>query len=250
MMEDICYKKNYITEAIARIDFLNPIKKINNDLSIKFIERIKEHFPIAESKEITKRNVHFKEAEIVTSEIKIIEWTFWNKARNRKILLLEDHLSLLQIEYNTYEDFFEEFKMILEALSEINQDVGFKRFGMRYVNTIRLTEGNPLDWHKYIIKDLIASINIPKDKKNISRTFHTLELNYEEFKMRFNFGIHNPDYPASVKKRIFILDMDVYNVGIQNKEDIILSFPNFHMKIQEFFEYSITDKFRKILNNE
>ena len=71
------------------------------------------------------------------------------------------------------------------------------------------------------------------------------------YNLRFNFGIHNPDYPAIIKQKVFILDIDVYHNGIQNKEDIISNSKVFHDKIQEFFEFSITEEFRsKYLNNE
>ena len=44
--------------------------------------------------------------------------------------------------------------------------------------------------------------------------------------------------------------MDAYHNGLQNKEDVISSLPEFHSKIQELFEFSIKDGLReKYLNN-
>ena len=62
--------------------------------------------------------------------------------------------------------------------------------------------------------------------------------------------MHNPDYPAQIKKKIFILDMDVYFNGILNKSDILDHFPKFHSSIQDLFEDSITDAYRRILDGK
>jgi len=249
-MKDICYKKNFITEAISKVEFLNPIKDLNKSLPKKFSEDIKNLFPIAESRTITNNLVNIDKDEIKRKSEELTEWIFWDKQRKRKITLSKNVLMLVQNEYSTYEDFSDEFLTSLNSICSIYNDLIIRRYGVRYINNIKLREENPLEWSEYINPDLIASINIPMDRERISRTFHNLEMKYEEFNLRFNFGIHNPDYPAVVKQKVFILDMDAYHSGVQNKSDIEDYLPKFHGKIQEFFEFSITSAFReKHLNN-
>ena len=250
-MKEICYGKNFISEAISKVEFLTPIVELSDSLPKEFSDSIKDSFPIAESKEITNNVVELTDKGAVNKVAeKSTEWTFWNKERNKKILLSNNSILLVQNVYNTYNEFENEFMIAFKSICKIFPDLTFKRYGMRFINNIKIDEKNPLDWGEYINENLIASINIPKDKENISRTFHTLEMNYDVFNLRFNFGIHNPDYPAIIKQKVFILDLDVYHYGIQNSEEIINSMNIFHAKIQEFFEFSITPKFRnKYLNN-
>ena len=249
-MENICYKKNFITEAIAKVEFLNPIIELDQTLPKEFSDSIVNLFPIAELKEISNNNVTITNSGVQNNIDKGIEWSFWNKDRSKRISLSKNVLLLVQNRYASYDNFADEFLTAFNALCSIYKDLIFRRFGLRYVNNIKLAESETLNWDNYINDKLTASINIPDDSSHISRTFHNLEMNYENFNLRFNFGIHNPDYPAIIKQKVFILDMDAYHNGLQNKEDVISSLPEFHSKIQELFEFSIKDGLReKYLNN-
>jgi uncharacterized protein (TIGR04255 family) len=249
-MEKICYKQNFITEAIAKVDFLSPLTELSMKIPKAFCDQISKHFPIAESNEITSKTVSFHIDKVEQGEQKAVEWVFWNKTRDRRLSLGQNALALIQSKYSTFDDFSAEFYTALKGLYAISDDIVLSRFGVRYINNITVDEPKPLEWGDYINSSLLASISIPKDKDKITRTFHNLEMNYESFNMRFNFGIHNPDYPAIVKRKSFILDMDAYSTGIQTKEDVKKSLPLFHEKIQEFFEYSIEEGLRtKYLND-
>jgi uncharacterized protein (TIGR04255 family) len=58
--------------------------------------------------------------------------------------------------------------------------------------------------------------------------------------------MHNPDYPAPIKKKTFILDYDAYTSGILGKDELDIYISQFHLAIQKLFEGSITEKFRTI----
>ena len=141
--------------------------------------------------------------------------------------------------------------MAFNVLTNIYPKVTYKRFGVRYINNLTINEPNPLKWDEYIDDKLLASIYIPEEQSKISRTFHNLEMNYDDYNLRFNFGIYNPDYPARIKQKGFILDLDAYNSSIQTKDEIITILPVLHQKIQMFFESSIKEEFKnKYLNHE
>jgi len=92
-----------------------------------------------------------------------------------------------------------------------------ERLGLRYVNNINLDEINPLNWKKYINSNLTSSLKFVKDRNLISRAFHNLELKYEDMNIRFQYGLHNPDYPSIIKEKEFILDYDAY---LSREQDI------------------------------
>lgn len=244
-MEHICYKKNFITEAICKIDFLNSIEALNDNLPKEFSDAVKVYFPIAELRIVTNNNVVISGNDVKNIQENIKEWNFWNKDRTRRVALTKTSLSLAQMKYTTFAEFKNEFLTAFNSLCCIYKDLIINRFGVRYINNIRVLESDPLNWDDYIAPQLIASISIPKDKDKISRSFHNLEMNYDTYNLRFNYGIHNPDYPAIIKQKVFILDIDVYQAGIQTKEDVFENLPIFQSKIQEFFETSITEKFRE-----
>ena len=99
-------------------------------------------------------------------------------------------------------------------------------------------------------KNLLCSFRFYKGAGIVSRVFHNVEYSFDDFNLRYQFGMHNPDYPAPIKKKSFILDLDAYYQGIQDKDEIQKNLDKYHDKIQEVFELSITDKLRTILNEK
>ena len=157
---------------------------------------------------------------------------------------------IVYLKYDKFDSFTEDFESILTSLYKFKNDIQIKRFGLRYINNISNVPGNPLEWEHLINANLLSILNIPREKKHIARAFHSLELNCGDYNVRFQYGIHNPDFPAPIKKKEFILDFDAYYGGIMSKADIEDFFPKFHLSIQELFEDSITEDYRKVLNNE
>jgi len=61
--------------------------------------------------------------------------------------------------------------------------------------------------------------------------------------------MHNPDFPAPIKKKIFILDYDAYYDGFVERTEVETRLTLFHDKIQDLFEWSIQPKLREIMKN-
>ena len=70
-------------------------------------------------------------------------------------------------------------------------------------------------------------------------------MNYGDFMLRFQYGISNPDYPAPNKKQIFILDTDVYSVGLYSIADVTDVVNQYHEVAKDWFERAIKDNLRK-----
>ena len=72
----------------------------------------------------------------------------------------------------------------------------------------------------------------------------SIEMNYTDCMLRFQYGIFNSDYPAPNKKREFILDTDVYSVGLYTMEEIADQIDAFHDRAKNWFEQSIKQPLR------
>ena len=247
-MEEICYKSNPITEAIARVDFLNPIVELGQQVPKEIGSIIKQKFPIVEPKEVISQELRIGETKEIT-ESKTTEWTFFNKDRTKRLSITDTHMLVVHNVYETYEKFYDDFNKIFDALYDSFKGIQIKRFGVRYINNISIDEDDPFNWRKYLNPKLFSALDIPENKKTISRSFHTLQLNLKDYYMRFQFGMHNPDFPAPIKKKIFVLDIDAFFAGLLDKDDVYDNFSKFHTSIQSLFEKSITEQYRKKLNN-
>lgn len=132
-MEEICYRKNFTTEAISKIEFLNLIYVLNKSLHKKFSDDIKVLFPITESRTITNNIVYIKYDRVKKKTEEITECNIWDKQRNRRITLSKNVLMLVQNEYSAYKDFSNEFLVSLNSIHSIYNNLIIKRFGVRYI---------------------------------------------------------------------------------------------------------------------
>jgi len=60
--------------------------------------------------------------------------------------------------------------------------------------------------------------------------------------------MHNPEYPAPIRRRIFVLDFDAFSQGLLEQNEIESRLGRFHSLIQQVFERSILDGLRQQLN--
>jgi uncharacterized protein (TIGR04255 family) len=126
-------------------------------------------------------------------------------------------------------------------------DFDVSRFGLRYFNNIELTDPRLTDWDAYLDKNLLSIFNLADDRTKISRAFHNLELNFGDMNLTFLYGMHNPDYPAPIKQKTFVLDFDAYILKSQDKDEVVSNLEVMHERIQSMFEKNITEQLREIM---
>lgn len=245
----IKYKKNYLSQVIVRVDFLSPINSINRELPADLSLVIKDFFPISEPQEMLEIGLQFGKDE-KEKQIKIMMWKFLGKERDKELYIDEKSMFIVFKIYKSFEDLTTPFIRIVDSLFNTFKEIQIRRMGLRYVNKIDISEKYPFNWRPYLNKELLSSFNIPEDKTKIARILNLLELNYGNFNLRFSFGMHNPDFPAPIKKKIYIIDYDAYYEGFLKKEEISEKLYVFHSEIIKNFENSITDKLRKKMNDE
>ena len=243
----ICYKRNFLKEVIARIDFINPIKSLEKEIPKKITRSIKENFPIVEPRKAIAQELQISPRSFSHKSQEFIEWNFHGKNKDKTLTISQNSIFVSYKKYESYENLKNEYLEIVNTIAEIYDDIQARRAGLRYINEIIL-DGDPFIWEDYLNNKILCLLSFYDNKKEISRIFNVIEFNYDIFNLRYQFGMHNPDFPAPIKQKRFILDMDAYNEGILDISEVTRLIDDFHSNIQELFEYSITDKLREILN--
>jgi uncharacterized protein (TIGR04255 family) len=246
MTDQICYKKNFIAAVIARIDFVSPISSLEKTIPQNIIRCIRNIFPIQEPNVKNILNVD----DISGNQKNVIntEWTFHGKNREKSFTLTPNSFFTQYNTYNSYEEFSKEFLDISSnILLEFQDTADIGRLGLRYVNNI-LFDGDPLDWYKYINNNFLTLINFKNSENNLTRIFQTMEYDFDDYNLKFRFGLPNPDFPSKIKQKIYVLDYDAYYMGAIDNSTLGTTLEKYHSCIQEFFEASITDELRKEMN--
>lgn len=244
------YKNNFLTNVIVRVDFPNPlnIESLPPDLT----KVILKYFPISEAKKFIELSSEFKvvpkaKFEFETGE-ETTQWNYYGKNREKRLVLQNSYLSITYIRsYKRYDDLKSELLNIIDELFEVFSDIQINRLGLRYINEISFDETNFFDWKKYLNNNLLSIFNISENKDTIVRGLNNLVLNYGTMILNFHYGMHNPDYPSPIRKKIFVLDYDAYYTGLQDLKDIESNLFTCHEEIKILFEENIEDGLRDVM---
>jgi uncharacterized protein (TIGR04255 family) len=248
--DDIKYSTNYLKEVICRIDFASPLSdnKIFNESVIKTIEK---HFSIPDMDRILNMGkINIETENPAFNVTSFIEKNFFNDNKTKKCSLCSQHLSINIFNYRSFEELFEILNDILDVLYRVDSSICLKRFGLRYINDYQFSGEKKLySFTKYFNTKLLSSYNFLEyleDNIFPSRAINLQEFICKDLRLKFQFGMYNPDYPAIIKKKHFVLDYDCYFNGIiDNKSEIISKLISSHESIQYLFELSISKKLRE-----
>lgn len=234
------YERNYLSKVIARIDFASLVPQLGQEgLAKQVATHALQHFPIADHEDRISVTL---DATGTSKQIQRIS-TFYGRSREKKLAIAPDHFYVEARQYRNYRTFREEFLSLTDVLMNY-YGLEAKRFGLRYINTIEPGGQRPTAWRMYIDNHLLSSLRFLPNRENLARAFHTLAINRGEWMLVFKYGLYNPDYPAVIRKKQFILDYDAYCEGLIASADIERYMDEFHSGIVEFFELSITDRLR------
>lgn len=243
-LDKICYKHTPIKKVIFRIDFLAKVPELNDSLPSEITDVIKTSFPIAEPKNVVARTLQISNTNVLDQNTNIKEWHFHTAERNATLIIKEDSFAILINNYISFENINQVLSETIDVFFNHYKGLLSRRIGLRYINEIAIEEENPFDWNEYINPNLTSIFNVTENPKNIIRAFHNLEIKIDEIMLKFQYGMINPDYPALIKKKIFILDLDASFTGILKHHEIDSFIKKQHLVIQNQFEYSITQKLR------
>lgn len=242
--EDIHYKKNYLTNVVCRLDFPS-ILEISTHIPDTFQNMIKEEFPHFESKMMVKYSTFLNKDEKIDKRQEMPSYYFLNNEKDKVVNLSQDSLTIEFFKYNNFDEFMDIVKKIISSFIAIYKPGNFNRLGLRYVNQIILDKGNPLIWKEYINNSLIHIIeNFLNRDNHISRAMSQIVLTYDDYKINFNYGIFNSEFPSKISRKEFILDFDCYTDFVEG-DSIIEQIELFNREIKLLFEKSIKNGLRK-----
>jgi len=241
------YKKNFLSNVIFKLDFPTLLDNYTERIG-EFQKLIKSEFPILEEKIGVIIEQQFKRAEQIESKSKeALGYMFFNKTKKRIVSFEFNNIIVEFKEYTNFEDYLKIIDLVITSLFKRFPSIVSTRLGLRYINHINLDEEHPFIWIQ-LNKSLLDSMNFFSNKKDISRYITSVELNKEDYRLRFQYGIANSLYPNRIIKKEFILDYDCFTFeSLEGKEEILNKVKGFNETISDMFEESIEDELRELM---
>lgn len=244
------YQSNFLSKVIARVDF-SPALEISESEPPQIFPKLRARFPSSELQVSAHQKIELSDTGNESGTKFSVErkhhWQFHGKNRDRYLEVTQNAVLVNYEAYESFERLRDDFLPMVDHILGDVDGLRIHRLGLRYVDSIELKESKPTEWQSYLKGDLLTSFNLADDAKTISRAFNVIEFNYgDDMQLRFQYGMPNPDFPAPIKKKLFILDWDAYAAGVSlGLHDIENYLEHFHEKINSSFEEVITDNLRK-----
>jgi uncharacterized protein (TIGR04255 family) len=245
MYEQVCYQKSFLTEVIAKIDFASPIEKLEKGVPSKLVNTIIKNFPIVEPVDVLMHELALDGNSIKSKNTAMKQWSYFSKDRGQQLTLAAQSVFVQYKCYNNFEETKEQFSAVIDALNTAFPGTMASRFGLRYINQVDLPLDDPTGWGAYIDPMLLCSRDFFGNDEAITRLITIAELKYGDMGVRFQFGMPNPDYPAPVKRPLFVLDLDASIAQAHGLPEAMDYMDEAHVRIQAIFERSITQGLRE-----
>lgn len=245
------YDVNFITNAIFRVD-IPKIDMNNSDPPEELRKELEQKFPIYHQIKKSNFGVKVEDKNQVTTQLsEKILWEFKSKRDHNKfnkVVISPDYISLEYEDYKTFKDFFKDIKFVFNILFEHYPIENVNRIGLRYINEISLDSGNPFDWNNLIDKSLFAvPEKFSKSSEDILRSMQVLDIEEDDYLLRFQFGLYNSEYPNPIARKEFVLDYDCFIKGEIEQYEIFKHAERCNKVISKWFEKSIEDGLREIM---
>lgn len=250
-MPEICYKKNHLQEVVARIDFSAPIKELNEAVLPENVQKvIKSRYPIFEPSKGLIQDFVFNEQGVEAKQKEFQQWVYHGENREKTITVAQDFITVSIKQYSDYDEFKLDVIEPIEEISKIDLNISIKRTGLRYVNVFPSKSQSYEEIATKFHPMIAAPFSNIEDVDRLSRMVGITEYIQDEVKCRVRSGIFNPDFPAKIKNREFILDIDAFIDTPHRFSNINELFDSLHVVIQGKFEALILDGLRGELNAE
>lgn len=247
MYEDICYRENTIKEVICRLDFANRVKAFDARIPKEVYQTVKKYYPIAEPQEIigTELQINPMTGPTVNNTLSK-QWLFWSRDKKSSCIIQSDCVIFSIHVYDVFEGLRKAVLEILKAVMNIDETIQGKRMGLRYINQLEID-----DQGNWITDRYFEALKGHKNS-NTMRLITTLEYAVEDkdINVRLLYGYLNPDYPATMRKDTFTIDIDAYTQSIIFYDDLEKLIDDMHFEAQDCFEEMISDELRTKMNQE
>ncbi len=204
---DRTLSKNKLREFILRVDLIPP-EGFN---FVKIVEALSKHFDSTEKRQISGFTINFTNDVSEFSNNSAFDYVLVSKSRNITMTFSEvqNAFWIASGQYKNNAVYKDIIKLIIEIISKLEFDLDSKRIGLRYINDFSCN--GPTHISKIygprlsgIVKGMVREINQ-------SRIIGHEEYNYDDFKLRLQYGVPNKFYPAVVSVYDLLLDIDAYS---------------------------------------
>ncbi len=247
---DIKYTTTFLDQVILRLDLVSPEESLEKRFPTAVQKALFAAFPISEPSEALGGELQFSNigrpsAKKITKK----EWVFYTENRDTALKIISEALILTYGRYDSHNQLMDDVRGVLDAYTSHFSGTQFRRIGLRFINTIRLDEVGRVEWGKYIEPSLLGALifRIGNSKSSLRRYIGVLEATAGTHRIRVQFGIPNPDFPAEIKRDEFLLDLDAFSTGIFEWGDVVPTVKLLHSTIQSTFESAIRDELRVIM---
>ena len=246
-MPDHRYKKSLLAEVIFQLDFSAPITSLARELPLELNAGALARFKIPEPQETKTINwsVSGDGKPAVQTEERGTLWQFHGQSREKLLKIAPAFVNITTRSYTSFEDFRDDVCDIVALVTDSFPEARASRLGLRYVNILRLEEQNPLSWDAYITEPFRGGNEVAQAGQSLARVWHTVVLADDNQLVTCQYGMHNPDYPAPIVKKHFVLDFDAARAGHSELGDVHGFLASAHASIQRLFEAAITDALRE-----
>jgi len=242
------YKTPCLEKVIIRVDLASPSFYTQEALPGIVLDAVLPRFPIIEPREVKpifEISASSSKASQATSET---HWALFGRDREKDLLIAPSHFYIEQRRYESYEHLESDFVTVFDALVCAFPDMRASRFGLRYVNKIQPEdESDPLNWEGLINKSMLAIFDIPRKPESICRAFHTLARRIGDGMLTMQYGMHNPDFPATIRQKVFVIDIDASYQGALTPKEVKGLSGEYHTIIRDAFEDAIQDALREMM---
>jgi len=247
------YQRNFLTTVVLKLD-LEPLPALQTHAQARtpFTDQVATQFPVILGLPVGTITVNMSPtASGIQQQLLGMQWEHRKTPGGTKALVLgPSHLSLEygKGDFDHFPPFQADFEVGFNALRQCFPDVHVVRVGLRYVNQISLAEGNPLDWEGIIAAPLVSSVKAALLQGTaLARSMHQVHMRNGDVNTLFHYGIVNPEYPAPVTRREFILDLDCYRQEAIALADVLPIVAGLNETCEQVFENSIEDGLRNQL---
>lgn len=248
MYEQVCYDNAYLKEVVVRVDFATPLATLGKTLPPKVGNVALKRFPVSEPRQALSQELQISSREVKHTREEFTEWNYYGREREKRLTLAPSCVFASYSRYQTFEILKADFLAILNAVFEAYPDTQGGRMGLRYINQFEHLDADALTWDKYVDGRLLGLFDrFRSERETITRVFHIVEFKYDDLQVKFQFGAPNPDFPAGIRRPVFVLDIDAYVQGLQDLKEIEANIERGHEKIQALFEQSITNELRSAM---
>jgi uncharacterized protein (TIGR04255 family) len=209
------YGRDFLTLVVLRVDFPSSPLTLTSEPS-DLTRAIQERFPHTTTTPLRDVTVNMTEtgADVKESE-NGTQWVHRPAVDSTKGIALRPTFLSLEFGPADYQG-FTDFRDLVEFLLNALQKAGvkeFSRIGLRYVNEIRLP-GRALDWAGVIDEKILTAVLArPMANGRMQRSMHQICEIHDDDQLVLNYGLVNPDFPAPLVQRHFVLDIDCVRQG-------------------------------------